>query len=71
MTYYTVFYVLFFSLIAHKEIRFLMPIIPFIMICSGEYLAQLLKRKPNFTSFLVKIYIIVEIIAFGVFHAYI
>jgi phosphatidylinositol glycan class B len=39
ITFYTVFYVLFFSLIAHKEIRFLMPVIPFIMICSGEFTA--------------------------------
>jgi phosphatidylinositol glycan class B len=42
ISYYTIFYVLFFSLIAHKEIRFLMPVIPFIMICSGEYTAKLL-----------------------------
>lgn len=45
-----------------------MPVIPFIMICSGEYGVQLLKYRPNFTSFFVKIYVLVEIITFLVFH---
>ena len=39
MTYYTVFYLLVFSAIPHKEMRFLLPILPFCFMMIGEMLA--------------------------------
>lgn len=35
LVYYTCFYVVFFSLIPHKEARFLVPLIPFCLITTG------------------------------------
>ena len=45
LTYYCVFYVLVFSFIPHKELRFLMPIIPFAMLIAGEQIVQIFRQK--------------------------
>lgn len=41
ISYYTIFYLIFYTLIAHKEVRFLMPCVPFVMIATGEFLHHL------------------------------
>ena len=64
MAYFTIFYVLFFSAIRHKEIRFLIPIIPFAILPVGELLASLIKYRPTLISFFIKLYICVEITVF-------
>ena len=43
LTYYNGFYLLVFSLIKHKELRFLLPIVPFAFIMAGELLEQTIK----------------------------
>lgn len=37
-SYFTIFYLFFFSLIPHKEMRFLLPSLAFVMIATGELL---------------------------------
>jgi len=64
MAYYTIFYVMFFSAIRHKEIRFLIPIIPFAILPIGELIANNIKYRPTLISFLVKSYILTEITSF-------
>lgn len=67
IAYYTLFYLLFFSLIAHKEVRFLLPVFPFVMIMSAEMLHNTaFKQKPGLTAFYVWFYIFVEVIVFFV-----
>jgi hypothetical protein len=61
MFYYTVFYIVFFSAIPHKEIRFLLPIVPFTFMMIAENLQQNLKKRPWLVSFWVKLYILEEI----------
>ena len=39
LTYYNVFYFAVFSAIPHKELRFLIPIVPFAFLMAGELLA--------------------------------
>lgn len=68
IAYYTVFYMVFFSLIAHKEIRFMLPVIPFLIICCGELAVYIMKAKPTLVAFFVKVYISTEIITWCVFH---
>ena len=43
LTYYNFFYLFVFSMIKHKELRFLLPIVPFAFIMAGELLAQTIK----------------------------
>jgi phosphatidylinositol glycan class B len=63
MTYYSVFYFIFFSLIAHKEVRFLMPLVPFVMLMTAELITKtLLKKFPFFVAFSTKLYMMVELI---------
>ena len=62
MSYYTLFYVIFFSSIAHKEIRFLLPVIPFVFVTASELIVhKLVNRYPLLVSWLVKIYILAEV----------
>jgi hypothetical protein len=37
------FYLLFLSLVPHKEERFILPILPFLMYIAGDYLSKKLK----------------------------
>ena len=46
LTYYNLFYFIVFSLIPHKEMRFLLPILPFALLLTGEFYAQTLKNHP-------------------------
>jgi phosphatidylinositol glycan class B len=45
--YCTIFYIAFFSLIAHKEKRFMLPIIPFCFLMIGYLLARKIKEWPR------------------------
>jgi len=67
MVYYTVFYIIFFSAIPHKEIRFLLPIVPFVIIMIAETLQQNLKNHPWKVAFWVKLYILEEIAVFIIY----
>ena len=73
LTYYCIFYTLVFSWIPHKELRFLMPIIPFAMIMAGELLSTTFAKSgmmPTLLSALLKLHILVEIVTYGVFNRY-
>ena len=61
MTYYSCFYVLFFSLIPHKELRFLLPILPFTLLTSGQLIAAKLPSKPVLFKTLLSLYILIEL----------
>ena len=43
MSYYTIFYVLIFSAIPHKEQRFLLPILPFAALITAEHIEKFIK----------------------------
>ena len=62
MVMYTIFYIVFFSAIKHKEIRFLMPILPFAIIPVAESVANGIKRRPRLVAFFVKLYILANIL---------
>ena len=70
LTYYCVFYVSVFSGIPHKELRFLLPIIPFAMLLAGELIAKTFKKGNNSVTMslvlLLKIYMAYEIITYGI-----
>ena len=64
MLYLTASYLLVFSLIAHKETRFLLPVVPFCFLMAGHFLSKLVKRiaKSSMTTRrLVKLYLVVGI----------
>lgn len=62
ISYYVIFYIFFFSLIAHKEIRFMLPVWSFILVCIAEFWSLAMKSWPKTFSFLLKMTIIVDII---------
>jgi len=65
MTYYAAFYFVFFSAIPHKELRFLIPIVPFAFVMAGELAAQTIKRGGDlatFTSIGIKLFVVFEVI---------
>jgi phosphatidylinositol glycan class B len=68
ITYYSVFYILFFSLIAHKEVRFLMPIVPFIFIQTAELMHLQVYKFPIAAG--IKVYIVIEIVTLCVITTY-
>lgn len=47
MGYMVSFYVLFFSLIGHKEARFMLPIAPFMFLFAGFFLVSFTRRMPR------------------------
>ena len=64
MTYFCVFYLVFFSLIKHKEMRFLLPIVPFALVLAGEMVHTMVTKwnhKWRVNVFL-KVWIVVELI---------
>ena len=65
MSYYTIFYVIVFSAIPHKEQRFLMPIIPFAALVTGEHIAQNLKNYQRLYRYVLRLYVFVNILVFG------
>ncbi len=69
LVYYNAFYLLIFSIIPHKELRFLIPIVPFAFVMIGELVAQTIKKGRclgTLASLSIKIFIIVELIVMGV-----
>lgn len=70
LTYYVVFYVAVFSAIPHKELRFLLPIIPFAMLIAGELISQTIKTgspaMATFVSVLLRIYMVYEVITYAI-----
>ena len=68
MAILSLFYILIFSLIAHKEVRFMLPIIPFSALMAGYALkkwAKTVVSKPKLqtgTRYLVYVYIFVEVV---------
>lgn len=68
MAILSLFYLLIFSLIAHKEVRFMLPIIPFSALMAGYGLKKWAKTVINKrklqtgTRFIVYIYIFVEVV---------
>lgn len=62
-----------FSWIPHKELRFLMPIIPFAMLMAGELLSQVFVREGKLASLLallLKLHMVVEVATFAIFNRY-
>ena len=52
LVYLTGFYILFFSLIGHKENRFLLPILPFLFLLTGFSLKDFAVNYPKITKLL-------------------
>jgi len=65
LSYYSIFYVFILSLIPHKEIRYLLPVIPFVVLAVAEFVMSVIKRRPVF-AFLTKLYISTELVFFCV-----
>ena len=73
LTFYNVFYLIVFSVIPHKEMRFLLPILPFAFIMIGELLAQIIKKDSGLStvaSLSIKIFIAVELIVMAIYVAF-
>ena len=66
LTYYNAFYLAVFSAIPHKELRFLIPVVPFAFVMTGELLAQMLKKGSCMASFAIKLFVLVEICSIAV-----
>ena len=65
MTYYNAFYLIFFSAIPHKELRFLIPIVPFAFVMVGELAAHIIKKGGYMgilASIGIKLFVVFEII---------
>ena len=56
MVYMCVFYIAFFSLIGHKENRFLLPILPFLFLMTGYSLARVSQKWSRSLSWLLWIF---------------
>lgn len=66
-SFYVIFYLGFYTLIAHKEVRFLMPCIPFVMMTTAELLHfTVVRSKPLVAFFWLWMYIFVEVITLSV-----
>ena len=73
IVYYNVFYLLVFSAIPHKELRFLMPIIPFTFVMVGELMAQSLKKggcQASLTATAINLFVVIESIVLYVLTAH-
>jgi len=69
MTAFTVFYVLVFSALSHKEMRFLLPILPFAMImCAAQVVAM--KEQYPIVESVVKLYFFAELAVLGYLTAF-
>ena len=66
LSYYNLFYFAVFSAIPHKELRFLIPIVPFAFLMAGELLAATIKKGGTWgrlSSLSIKLFFVVEIIS--------
>ena len=66
---FNVFYLVVFSALAHKEMRFLLPILPFAMIMCATQVVSMRAKYP-FVDHVVKLYIIVELLVLGYLTAF-
>jgi predicted small integral membrane protein len=66
---FNVFYLVVFSALAHKEMRFLLPILPFAMIMCATQIVSMRANYP-FVDHVVKLYIIVELLVLGYLTAF-
>ena len=66
---FNVFYLLVFSALAHKEMRFLLPILPFSVIMCATQVVTMRKKYP-FVDNLVKLYILAELVVLGYLTAF-
>ena len=64
MLYLVSFYLLVFSIIAHKEPRFLTPIVPFILLMLGYCISTHLRTFPRFIRFFIYASIVVETVTY-------
>ena len=55
----------FFSLIGHKEARFMLPVVPFIFLLTAKSCVNLVQRYKWFTFFWLRLYMIVEVVIFA------
>ncbi|CDW76889.1 UNKNOWN [Stylonychia lemnae] len=68
MVYMTLFYVLIFSLIAHKEYRFMQPIIPFCFLMLGYLYANSVKNYGKIVRTLLWLHIIEQLVTYVIIH---
>ena len=64
LTYYVLFYIVFFSSIGHKELRFMLPIVGFSFALASELMVQMIKQggwKRFVASSAAKLFIFVEL----------
>lgn len=61
MVYMCVFYIAFFSLLGHKENRFLLPILPFLFLLTGLATVNFSKSYPR----LIKLLLLITMLADG------
>jgi hypothetical protein len=64
MTAFNVFYLLVFSALAHKEMRFLLPILPFAMIMCAAQVVSIREKYPSI-DYVVKLYFFAELAVLG------
>ena len=64
MVYMCLFYIGFFSLIGHKENRFLLPILPFLFLLSGYSVIDLCEKYPKIVRAILWLTILVEAFMF-------
>ena len=62
IAYYTLFYIFVFSLIPHKECRFLVPLIPFLLLLTGEHIANNLKGYKSYYKVSLWLYLLVNFV---------
>ena len=61
LAYYIIFYILVFSLIPHKEARFLVPLIPFLLLLTGEHVASSVKNHKWVYKIAMWLYMLINI----------
>ena len=73
LVYYNIFYIALFSAIPHKEMRFLLPIVPFAFTMIAELLTQMIRKGgalAMIASLSITVFAIVELIRTVVWTAY-
>lgn len=70
MIYYISFYVLVFSVLKHKEIRFMLPILPFIYLLGGRFLKVMYKKSAKIVVIYLYIFVIVEMFVLIIVNRY-
>lgn len=60
IVYKCVFYIFFFSMIGHKEQRFMLPIAPFLFLLMGYFLVSFTKQFPRLVRFYLWVVIVLD-----------